>query len=90
MQLHQHITIQVNAPRLETDGERQARVWRSWAETIERVANHRVKQEKAAGNPLFQNIETWEQYRLACEEDDKRKEAQRRKELGFWRYHFFG
>jgi len=84
MNLTQNITIQVNVPRPETEGERLVRCAQGWQRWIEKMAENRIATEKARGNPLFANIQTWEQYVSACRADDKRQ----RKEQGFWRYHF--
>ena len=84
MNLTQYITIQVNVPRQETEGERMIRCAQRWQRAIEKMAENKIAREKKDGNPLFANIETWDQYIAALEADQKRK----RKEQGFWRYHF--
>lgn len=71
-------------PRPETEGERLARAAKNWSRFLAKVAKNRIAHEKAVGNPLFVHVETWAQYVAACEADEKRK----RRELGFWRYHF--
>jgi hypothetical protein len=80
----QHITIQINMLRPESEAERIMRGAQAWAKFVEKMAENKIAREKAAGNPLFQNIDNWDQYIKACELNEKRK----RKELGFWRYHF--
>lgn len=84
MNLTQNITIQVNVPRPETEGERLMRCAQGWQRAIGKMAENKIAHEKKVGNPLFSNIETWDQYVAALDSDEKRK----RKELGFWRYHF--
>ena len=86
MNITQHITIQVNVPRPETEGERFVKCAQAWQRSFQMAAENKIAHEKKAGNPLFVNVETWDQYVTALDADDKRK----RKELGFWRYHFGG
>ena len=85
LMLNVHVTV-----HHESEAEREARGIMAFCESIRQMWQRRIDVEKAKGNPLFANIETQEQYQAACEADDKIKDATRRKELGFWKYHFGG
>lgn len=86
MNLVQHIVIQVNVPRPETEGDRLYRAAKNLGDQVQRGINNHIAHEQSRGNPLFANIATHKQYLEACEADRRRQ----RKELGFWRYYFGG
>jgi hypothetical protein len=79
-----NITVNVVVQRPKTEAEQMADGYAGWCRLIDNLRTLRIAHELKKGNRLFENITTHEQYVAACEADDRR----RRKELGFWKYHF--
>lgn len=70
--------------RQETEADRFWRSADAWGKAISCMWDARIRAEQAKGNPFFANVETQEQYVEACRLTEKKK----RRDLGFWKYHF--
>ena len=82
--MNTQINITVNVPRPQTEAERFWEASKGLEKMMTTMADNKIAYEQRHGNPIFSNVETWEQYLAALDLDDKRK----RRELGFWKYHF--
>jgi hypothetical protein len=85
--IHIHITVDRPLSAFEVELQRreaQALGFAAFQKALESMWNEKISREQAKGNPNWAHVETLEQYQAAWKADERDK----RKRLGFWRYHF--
>ena len=77
-------TININFQHPRTEADFLEAQYKTLERNLVGMWKNKIANEQSRGNPLFTNVDTYEKYLAAMDSDEKRK----RKELGFWKYHF--